>query len=520
MSKIIKTRGFSPLVMMIFLNAFVDLGHKITIQNTIFKLYDGSTQIILTAIVNALILLPFILFFRPAGLAADIYSKTKVLRLASAFVLLLTCGLAICYFFGWFQAAFALTFVIAIQSAFYAPSKYGLLRELIDNEHLARANGIAQAMATTGILAGIFCFSVLFEMRFTQVEILNEQTILKAMFPLSWLLIFSSLMETMLAWSLPVLASNKQNVDKTPIVKDLKSLKNDRALWAAIIGTSVFWCVGQILVATYPAFAKESLGISNTIVVQGLLAMIGVGTLFGSIIAGKLSHHHIEINLLPLAATGIIATIFFIPFTPSTPVAAGLFFTLGVFGGFLVVPLNALIQYCSKPAALGKSIAYTSLIQNICMLSCLIITMVAAMVGIKVIYLLIFVGLLAFVGILYVLLLLPHCLLRFKISPLILGQKKLYIEGFNKVQGYGEVLFVVNGLNQRKQVLLQLACPRKLSCDLNMPYAVISLQQWQTSFQQDQILPEQNRKDRQHVFCELEETASLISVKFSATEND
>ena len=45
-----------------FMNAFVDFGHKIIIQNTVFKIYDGSQQVILTAIVNALILLPFIAF--------------------------------------------------------------------------------------------------------------------------------------------------------------------------------------------------------------------------------------------------------------------------------------------------------------------------------------------------------------------------------------------------------------------------------------------------------------------------
>ncbi|MBK8637937.1 MAG: hypothetical protein IPN92_06470 [Chromatiaceae bacterium] len=43
---------------MMFLKAFVDLGHKIIIQNTLFKTYDGDTRILLTAIVLALILLP------------------------------------------------------------------------------------------------------------------------------------------------------------------------------------------------------------------------------------------------------------------------------------------------------------------------------------------------------------------------------------------------------------------------------------------------------------------------------
>ena len=53
--------GFLPFIGMMFLNAFVDLGHKIIIQNTVFKLYTGNFQVILTALVNAMMLLPFIL---------------------------------------------------------------------------------------------------------------------------------------------------------------------------------------------------------------------------------------------------------------------------------------------------------------------------------------------------------------------------------------------------------------------------------------------------------------------------
>ena len=46
-----RSNFFGAYVAMVFLNAFVDLGHKIIIQNTLFKAYDGDTQIILTAIV-------------------------------------------------------------------------------------------------------------------------------------------------------------------------------------------------------------------------------------------------------------------------------------------------------------------------------------------------------------------------------------------------------------------------------------------------------------------------------------
>ena len=44
MRELFRIRGFMPYVAMLFLNAFVDLGHKIVIQNTVFKIYDGTTQ--------------------------------------------------------------------------------------------------------------------------------------------------------------------------------------------------------------------------------------------------------------------------------------------------------------------------------------------------------------------------------------------------------------------------------------------------------------------------------------------
>jgi hypothetical protein len=43
----------SPYFLIVFLNASVDLGHKIVLQNTIFKTYDGTELMVLTAIINA-----------------------------------------------------------------------------------------------------------------------------------------------------------------------------------------------------------------------------------------------------------------------------------------------------------------------------------------------------------------------------------------------------------------------------------------------------------------------------------
>lgn len=50
----LKIYGLIPFLLIAFINAFVDLGHKIIIQNTIYKTYEGSEQLFLNVIVNAL----------------------------------------------------------------------------------------------------------------------------------------------------------------------------------------------------------------------------------------------------------------------------------------------------------------------------------------------------------------------------------------------------------------------------------------------------------------------------------
>jgi len=121
--KLFRIAGFLPYTLLIFLNAFVDIGHKIIIQNAVFKVYDGQTQIILTAIVNALILLPFILLFTPAGFISDKYPKNRVMRVSAWAALVLTTMITLFYHLGLFWPAFAMTFLMAIQSAFFSPSK-------------------------------------------------------------------------------------------------------------------------------------------------------------------------------------------------------------------------------------------------------------------------------------------------------------------------------------------------------------------------------------------------------------
>jgi acyl-[acyl-carrier-protein]-phospholipid O-acyltransferase/long-chain-fatty-acid--[acyl-carrier-protein] ligase len=231
----------------VFLNAFTDLGHKIIIQNTIFKVYDGSMQIVLTAIVNALILFPFILIFSPSGFLADRFPKNKIMQYAALFAVVITLGITYAYYHGHFLLAFSLTFVLALQSAIYGPAKYGYIKELFGDRYISAANGAVQAVTTVAILGGIIFYTVLFEGMYRD-SCVTEDQILQAVAPLGWLLVAGSVIEWMLALKLPDKVKQqsvkvfraKKYINGFYLVKNLKTLTRKKEIYEAVISLGLF----------------------------------------------------------------------------------------------------------------------------------------------------------------------------------------------------------------------------------------------------------------------------------------
>ena len=81
--KLLKYAGFVPYLAIAFINASVDLAHKITIQNVLLKSFSGESLVVLTALINAMILLPFIFLFSPSAFINDKFSRTNVIRYSS-----------------------------------------------------------------------------------------------------------------------------------------------------------------------------------------------------------------------------------------------------------------------------------------------------------------------------------------------------------------------------------------------------------------------------------------------------
>ncbi|MEA1982374.1 MAG: MFS transporter [Campylobacterota bacterium] len=404
-----KIVGVINYIVVIFLNAFTDLGHKIIVQNSIFKIYDGNTQIVLTAALNAFALLPFILVFSPSGFLADKFPKNKILQHSAAFAVLLTLAITYSYYNGLFEAAFILTFFLGLQSAIFGPAKYGYIKELVGEKYISNGNAAIQAATTVAILGGIIFYTVLFEGMYSD-DLSTTSEILMAIAPISWLLVLGSTIEWFFASTLPNKMQEpsqrnfkfKHYISGAYLRKNLKTITRKPEIIESIVALSLFWSISQVVLAIFGEYAKSELGVTNTIFVQGVMALAGIGIIVGSIIAAKFSKYFIHMGFAGMGALGLTLLVFMVPFMKSMVLIAILFALFGIFSGFLMVPLNARIQMIASRVHLGTILAGNNFIQNIFMFTFLMLTTLFAYYGMNTEVLFFFMGLVG-VGLIYIL---------------------------------------------------------------------------------------------------------------------
>lgn len=471
MKGLLSVKGFIAFIGMAFINAFVDLGHKIIIQNTLFKAYDGEVQILLTAVVNGLILLPFFMLFTPCGFIADKYPKNEVMRKSAWAAVAITLLITACYYQGLFIPAFALTFILAVQSAFYSPAKYGYIKELLGVDNLSEGNGWVQATTMIAILSGIVAFSLMFEIRLEGAEQMSPEESLLRVAPLGWVLVGGAVLELLMAYRLP----RTQDTDiqtkfdwaayrsgKT-LKSNLSLLSGHRPILLSIIGLALFWSISQVMLAVFPAFAEEYLDQHNTFVIQGVMALAGIGIMLGSMLAGRLSRHYINTGLIPLGAIGVTVGLILLPQLDSMVLQGGAFLMIGLFGALLNVPLNALIQFHADENETGRVLAGSNFIQNLAMFGFLVVTVVCAYMGVDGIWLLWMLAVIGGVGVVLAVRSVPEGFLRVMVLGLMKRKYKLEVLGFENLAEDGKgMLLLGNHISWLDWAIIQMACPRHI----------------------------------------------------------
>ena len=469
MFKIFQIKGFLAFILVIFINAFIDLGHKIVIQNAIFKSFDGPMQVMMMAVINGLLLLPFVAFFTPSGFVSDKYPKNKVLRLSLLFCILATVLITVMYANGWFWGAFVMTFFLAMQSAFFSPAKFGYIKELTGKENLLIANAYVQAVTIVAILKGIFIFSILFE-RLLPNATLSLDLIISNMIPIGLILVGLACIQYAISFAMPTKKTSKTKlVFEFPryfkgqyLKTNLAEMRQSSVIWLSAIGLMVFWSVNQVVLATFGAYLKDVAGVTNTVVAQGLLALGGIGIIFGSMYAGRVSKSYIEVGLIPVAAIGLSLGLFFLPQAHSIWVLGALLVMYGLFGGLFIVPLESLIQFNARSDDSGQILAGKNFIANVGMLFFLILTIGFTQLNFSSAFILNLMCIAAAAGAVYTLFKLPQSFIKYLIRFVLSQAYSLNVIGLKNLPSTGGVLLLGNHASWLDWAFLQMASPRSL----------------------------------------------------------
>ena len=233
-------------------------------------------------------------------------------------------------------------------------------------------------------------FEYLYQVLQSASAVGNKNAVTSTMWPLGLGLIALAVFQIYLVYRIPekpeVLSQTKNDLGlQTPRLSIFYLLKDNR-LFIPVLGLSLFWAVGQGMLAAFPAFAKAHAGITNAAVIQAILASSAVGLAIGAFLVTRFSRDTINLKLVPLGVIGLSAGLWTLTFL-STPIAflnmpiifAGVYCVMGISSSLLVVPLNAYIQWQAAEHTLGGVIAASNFFQNIAMLLMLGLTIAFAL---------------------------------------------------------------------------------------------------------------------------------------------
>ena len=203
-----------------------------------------------------------------------------------------------------------------------------------------------------------------------------------------------------------------------------------------------------------------------------LLALFSIGVGVGSLTCEKLSYKQVEIGLVPLGSIGLsvfgmdlffatpdlaqnsLSTAHaFITHPELTRVFIDLFF-IGVFGGFYIVPLYALIQQHTDSTYIARVIAGNNILNSLFMVFSAILAMVILGQGGTIPQLFAVTAILNFVVAVYIYALVPEFLMRFISWIIIHLIYRVRVKGLSNIPAEGPAILVCNHISFADAVLI------------------------------------------------------------------
>ncbi|MBI2062034.1 MAG: MFS transporter, partial [Nitrospirae bacterium] len=340
--------GFKALLATQFLSAFNDNVYRMVLSLIASGATGGGASAL--ALVGAVFILPSLLFSGYAGHAADVCSKRTVIVVTKA-VEVAGMGLALLALFSQrLELMLPVLFLLALNSAFFSPAKYGIVPEMLADKDLSRANGLLEMSTFLAIILGTSLGGLIFASWRDRPELIGV-----LLLAISLAGALASLRITKVAGS-GVIKPFRLN-PWAEIGQGIGRLYGDRSLWLTVIGISYFWFLGALLQMDIILFGKEVMGLDD-LRIGFLLTFLAAGIGLGSLLAGRLSGDKVELGLVPLGSIGMgIFSLLLSNSAESYGQAAAALAMLGLAGGLFVVPLNAFLQQRSGREEKGRLIA-------------------------------------------------------------------------------------------------------------------------------------------------------------------
>ena len=421
-----------------FFGAFNDNVYKIVLSmlaaNIALDTGGGSGSL---SLIGAIFVLPYLLFSGYAGHVADTWSKRAVLITTKALeVVVMALGLG-AFLLGSFELMLGVLFLMAAQSTFFSPAKYGILPELVHTKDLSRANGVLEMSTFLAIILGTSLGSLLYASWHDRLGLIGL------------LLTALAVVGTGFSLRIPQVASGVAKPFRlnpwAEIIGGIKRLRAEKALWLTVIGIAYFWFVGALVQMDILLFGKQVMGEDDLSVgLFGTFLAAGIGC--GSLLAGRLSGDKVELGLVPLGSIGIGLFLLLLSWSSTSYLQASLALALlGLSGGLFVVPLNAFLQHRSGPQERGVVLATSNFLTMAgILLASGVLWLLHDVLRLSADRILLASGLFTLVGTVYLLRLLPDFLVRFTLWLLTHTIYRVRIVGQQHVPLHGPALLICN----------------------------------------------------------------------------
>jgi 1-acyl-sn-glycerol-3-phosphate acyltransferase len=473
--RLLAERRFGPFFGVQFLGAMNDNLFKqalvilLAYRTTSFTTLSSDT---LQNLAQALFVLPFFLFSATAGQIADKYEKSALITVTVAIELgcmalgavgLLTQNLTL---------LLLALFLGGMQSTLFGPVKYAILPQHLRETEIVGGNGLVEMGTSVAILAGM----VYGGWMVTQAGWGVAGVALSAMAFSAAGIALSRLIPRAPAAD-PGLKINWNPLTET--WRNLRFTSRNRTVFLSILGISWFWFYGSMFVTQFPNLSKNILQ-GDEHVVTLLLVVFSIGIGIGSLLCERLSGHKVEIGLVPFGSIGL--TVFGIDLwhataahLPHGPVALGEFVRdpghwriladlalIGLFGGFYIVPLYALVQTRSDPSHRSRVIAGNNILNAVFMVAAAALAIGLFQLGFTIPQLILATALLNAAVALYIYTLVPEFLMRFIVWMLIHSVYRLQKSGLENVPDEGPAVIVCNHVSFVDALIIAAACRRPI----------------------------------------------------------